>query len=323
MKRILLSILVIGILLLSACGVPKEEYDKIERDLAAAQTESGRVTSELAQKNAEVNQLEREYNKVENDLQATASELAQTESELASLKNQYNDLQSSYDELYDEYLELLAGYSSTLDEYISALEELGQSLQVPYTAISGRQITSAWRDMDGDLHKWTWPMDAYRSWIELPEPNKTVSLKNGDTTYTIGDFRPYVRSEFFSEVVSSLYQESADEMVFTREAFNLVTQLTVYSKEIGEVPRWPVETLTEAGGDCEDLAILFASLLKAAPYPYELSFVYMDIDNPTDPQDINHVIVWVETDDWKLFVEVTSDQGWDYYESVVGWYHKL
>lgn len=303
-KRIFLTIasLLLLIFLLPGCGVPKEEYDKIERDLSITQTQLSQIRSELAQKNAEVQQLD---------------------GELASSKNQYNDLQSSYDELYDEYLELLAGYSSTLDEYISAREELGQSLQVPYTAISGRQVTSAWRDMDGDLHTWTWPMDTYRSWIELPEPNKTVSLKNGDTTYTIGDFRPYVRSESFSEVVSSLYQESADEMVFAREVFNLVTQLTVYSKEIGEVPRWPLETLTEGGGDCEDLAILFASLLKAAPYPYKLSFVYMDIDNPTNPQDVNHVIVWIETADWKAFVEVTSDQGWDYYEEVTGWYYEL
>lgn len=262
MKRILLSMLVTGVLLLGACGVPQEEYDNLE--------------------------------------------------------NQYDNL----DNLYQE---LLVEYSDTQLKYLSALEELEQSLEVPYTAISGRRVTSAWRDRDGDLHKWTWPMDTYRAWIEQPKPSDTLLLesKSTGTVYTIADFVPYVRSKFFSTVIASLYQESADEWVFAQEAFNLVTQLTVYSKEIGEVPRWPVETLTEAGGDCEDLAILFASLLKAAPYPYKLSLVYMDIDNPTDPQDVNHVIVWVETDDWKTFVEVTSNQGWDYYERVVGWYYEL
>jgi len=139
----------------------------------------------------------------------------------------------------------------------------------------------------------------------------------------MADFRPYVRTEGLSNVILDLYQECADEWVFAQEVFNLVTQLTVYSEDIGEVPRWPVETLTEAGGDCEDLAILFASLLKAAPYPYKLSLVYMDADNPTDPLHPNHVIVWVEASDWKLFVDCTSDQGWGCYEEVVGWYYKL
>jgi transglutaminase-like putative cysteine protease len=217
----------------------------------------------------------------------------------------------------------LAEYISTLDEYASALAELEQSLAVPYTAISGREITWAWKDMDGDIHKWTLSVDGYRGWIELPEPDETVLLQGDYTTYTMVDFRPYVRAEGFSEVIPDLYQECADEFVFAKEVFNLVTQLTVYSEDIGEVPRCPIETLTEAGGDCEDLAILFASLLKAAPYPYKLSLVYIDGDNPTDPQRPNHVIVWVEADDWKLFAECTNDQGWDYYERVVGWYYEL
>jgi len=178
------------------------------------------------------------------------------------------------------------------------LEEIEQSLQVPYTAISGREITWAWMDMDGDINKWTLTVDGYRGWIELPEPNETVLLKGDSTTFRMVDFRPYVHTEGFSIVIPDLYQQCADEMVFAKEIFNLVTQLTVYSEDLGEVPRWPVETLTEAGGDCEDLAILFASLLKASPYPYKLSLVYMDANNPADPVNPNHVIVWVEADDW-------------------------
>lgn len=287
--------LLLLIVLLLGCGVPREEYEKVERDLGVAQMQLSQKTTQLTQRN----------------------------SELASLKNQYNDLQSSYDELYNEYDELLAEYTDTQLKYVDVLEELGQSLKTPYTAISGREITCAWEDMDGELHKWTWPVDTYRAWIEWPKPSGTVQLDCEGTVYTMGDFVPYVRTKFFESVISSFYQECADEWVFAQEVFNIVTQLTVYSEDIGEVPRWPVETLTEAGGDCEDLAILFASLLKAAPYPYTISLVYMDADNPTDPLNPNHVIVWVEADDWKSFVKCTSDQGWGYYERVVGWYYEL
>jgi len=302
MPLMLVSLLLL-VVILSGCGIPREEYEKIERDLGTTQTQLSQTRSELAQKNAEVQQLDGELN---------------------SLKDQYNDLQNNYNELYDEYYELLAEYTDTQLKYIDALGELGQSLQPPYTAVSGREITWAWENIEGEIRYWTLAIDSYRGWIELPKPHETVLLSTGDTTHTMQDFRPYVHTEGFSIVVPDLYQHCADEMAFAKEVFNLVTQLTVYSEDIGEVPRWPVETMTEAGGDCEDLAILFASLLKASPYPYKLSLVYMDSDNPNDPQNPNHVIVWVEADDWKLFVDCTGDQGWNYYqEGVTGWYYEL
>jgi len=86
MSLILISLLLM-IFLLPGCGVPREEYEKIERDLGVAQVKLSQVTSELTRENAEVQQLE---------------------DELTSLNNQYNDLQNNYNELYNEYLELLA-----------------------------------------------------------------------------------------------------------------------------------------------------------------------------------------------------------------------
>ena len=282
-------------LLLATLAFLGLEYNKARGGLEATQVELSQMIDESNQRNAAAYQLE--------------LELASLNSHYKSLQNNYNELESSYGKLRTEHAVTLA--------------ELEQSLAVPYTSISGREVTWAWKDLDGKLHKWKLPIDGYRSWIEKPKPQETLSLERGDRTYTIADFRPYVRTDGFNKVVPNLYRESADEMVFAREMFNLVTQLTVYSEDIGEVARWPVETLTEAGGDCEDLVILFASLLKAAPYPYKLSLVYMDSDNPTNPQRPNHVIVRVEAADWRVFAEVTNAQGWGYYQSVVGWYYEL
>lgn len=314
---------------LSGCGISEEEYNKVKSSLDATGTELSQTKLELSQKNAEVQQLEEEYSRSNNDLIATTteliqaleelmqkdSELIQLEYEFSLLQIDHDFLQNSYDGLEESYLDLEVEHSITLAE----------SLAVPYTAISGREVTSAWSDLNGDLYQWTWPMDTYRAWIEKPKPDDTVRLRYEPTgdVYTLVNFVPFVRSEFFDDVVASLYERSADENMFAREAFNIVTQLTVYSADIGEIPRWPVETLTEAGGDCEDLAILFASLLKAAPYPYKVSLVYMDSDNPTDPQDVNHVLVWVEADDWSTFAETTTKDGWGYYDRVVGWYYEL
>jgi len=256
------------------------------------------------------------YSRIRAEMETTQVKLDQTTAELTQRNAEVQQLEAEFSSLENKHSGLEAEHAATL-------AELEQSLTAPYTSISGREITWAWRDIDGNIRKWKFPVDGYRSWIEKPKPQETLSLEHGDITYTMVDFRSYVSTEEFTNVVSNFYQEQPDEKMFAQEAFNLISQLTVYSEDIGEVARWPVETLTEAGGDCEDLAILFASLLKAAPYPYKLSLVYMDADNPTNPQRPNHVIVWVEADDWRIFVDCTSAQGWGYYQRVVGWYYKL
>jgi len=242
--------------------------------------------------------------------------VSQLEHELASLKSQYNLLQDNYNELEGRYGKVWT------EQPVTSVES-EQSLTVPYTSISEGEVTWVWKDMDGNLHKWVMPMDSYRSWINTPKPHKTVVLQcNGDIS-TMLDYRPYVHPDEFSGVIPSLYQQGNGGREFVQEAYNLVSQLTVYSEDIGEVPRWPIETLTEGRGDCEDLTILLASLLKAAPHPYKLSMVYIDSNNPTEPQYPDHVIIAVEDDDWRVFIEVSSDEGWKFYDYIKGWFFEL
>ena len=181
----------------------------------------------------------------------------------------------------------------------------------------------AWRDTDDNLHKWAMSVDSYRSWVNTPKPRKTVVLQCGDGICTMLDYRPYVHPDEFSEVIPDLYQQGSGGREFVQEAYNMVSQLTVYSEDIGEVPRWPIETLTEGRGDCEDLTILLASLLKAAPHPYKLSFVYIDSENPTKPQYPDHVIIAIEDEDWRVFIECSSDEGWKFYDQIKGWFFEF
>ena len=49
------------------------------------------------------------------------------------------------------------------------------------------------------------------------------------------------------------------------------------------------------GGDCEDLAILIADILVSSKCTkdWTIQYVYMDADNPTSANDLNHVILYV------------------------------
>lgn len=150
-----------------------------------------------------------------------------------------------------------------------------------------------------------------------------VDLRDDETSeiHHVMDFRAFVDEQPFSKVIPDLYHELADDEDFVYEIWYVVTQLTTYHPEIEETPRFPLETMIGGGGDCEDMAILIASMLKAAPENYVIELVYMDSDNPTDPENINHVIVRVETPNgYKTFVDGTSKTVMCPFTLVDGWY---
>jgi len=47
-----------------------------------------------------------------------------------------------------------------------------------------------------------------------------------------------------------------------------------------EYPKYPVETLIDQGGDCEDTSILFAALLESHPLNYDAVLLEIPADNP-------------------------------------------
>ncbi len=153
-----------------------------------------------------------------------------------------------------------------------------------------------------------------------------IDLRDSETgeIHRVVDFRPFVDEQPFSKVIPDLYHELADDEDFVYEIWYIVTQLTTYHSEIKETPRFPLETFIGSGGDCEDMAILVASMLKAAQANYTIKLVYMDADNPTDSQEVNHVIVWVETPTgYETFVDGTSKTVICPFTEVDGWYFEV
>jgi len=77
-----------------------------------------------------------------------------------------------------------------------------------------------------------------------------------------------------------------------------------------EYPRYPIETLFDRGGDCEDTSILVAALLDRMGYDVALLFLYHE----------NHCAVGVsiegshgsyyQHDDKKYFYLETTGEGW-------------
>jgi hypothetical protein len=147
-----------------------------------------------------------------------------------------------------------------------------------------------------------------------------LTLEVAGEPVRIQNFSMFVSPATFTNVISNLYQDSGSDEQFVKEVFNIVQQITTYVPELQETPRYPLETLTGAGGDCEDSSILTASLLRAANPDWMVQLVYLDSDNPTDPKDVNHVLVYVDTGEYSTYIETTSKGEMNpYTDGVVGW----
>jgi hypothetical protein len=150
---------------------------------------------------------------------------------------------------------------------------------------------------------------------------KELTLPNGTKTRVI-DYTEFVEKDVFKNVINTIYDPNKTDRENLEEIANVNSQLTTYSSLLGGVPRYSLETLSEGGGDCGAKAVLVASLLKAVPKNWKVQLVYLDSDNPANPQNVNHALVYVDTGTYKTFIETTTDSNeLDYWtQELNGWY---
>jgi hypothetical protein len=218
------------------------------------------------------------------------------------------------------------GFLECSSDYIG---EVGR----PRVEIRNQTIFFSFIRTDGFYEKWFAPFTSLESSIKMgfivrdfnPKSSlKFVTLENEKgKNLTVMDFSEFIVSSPFNNFSQALYRNSENDYDFIHEVWHFVAQMTVYSLENKETPKYPLETLFSGGGDCEDLAILFASIIKSADLGWKISFIYMDRKNPTDPQTVNHLVVLIETGNEKYIIETTNKNNMTPYEEVVGWHLEI
>jgi len=256
----------------------------------------------------------------------------------------YDRLVVDYHDLVDDYNELRTTHNELVGEYNKLATRLEGAAVPPYLLTKSREVNLVFRNLDGELESWNWKVEALEASIILgqfmrkmdiselnylklydiankfTEGSKYVQLTGQGSSL---DYRPYIMENIFEPLASKFFSRHPDDEIKIREVWNMVTQLNTYCEDITETPRLPLETLLLGGGDCEDLAILTASILKAMPAEWKVSLVYMDSDNPTNFNELNHVTVHVDTGRYKTFVESTSREIMCPWEEVDGFYLRL
>jgi len=268
------------------------------------------------------------------------------------LVDDYNELLASYNDLVDDHNELTTQfelYVAEVEEYSEQLEEYAQNIPKllegaivpPYLLVESREVNLVFRNLEGEVEYWLWNVEALEASVILGQFMREVDISDLNylglhdiaNRFSTGskyvrlkgqgshlDFRPYIMEDVFEPIASEFFSRHPDDESKVREVWNMVTQLNTYCEEIANTPRLPLETLLLGGGDCEDLAILTASILKAMPAEWDVSLVYMDADNPTNINKVNHVTVHVDTGKYKTFVESTQGEIMHPWEEVNGFY---
>ena len=224
----------------------------------------------------------------------------------------------------DKVFDALDAYQKYADEIESYFDE--EKLK-PKTTIIDQKINWNVSDSKGNLYNWSMPIESYESLIRVTEPVKFLKLKNtltGDV-YTVRDHTLFVKTSF-TKIIDGVYDNSKNDYDFAYEVWYIVSQLTTYSYDIGEDPRWALETLSRGGGDCEDTAILIAEMLKSSKHTknWKIQLVYFDAYNPNDPKNMNHIAVAIDDGENVYIIESTAKEDpYAWPNGIRGWYFEV
>jgi len=257
------------------------------------------------------------------------SENGDWKEQASKLYKENQRLEDRNDELYRLYTcekNLRAGYNCEGTEFYGSELLETEKDSYPKTTLDDQTVTWEFYDSLDNFYVWTLPIESYESYIRATEPRDIFRLQmyTGDTV-TVRDHTKFVR-ESFKDVIEEVYDNAGGDEEFIYGVWYIVSQLTTYSTDIGEDPRWAVETFTRGGGDCEDLAILIADMIKSSKHSknWDIQFVYFDMDNPSRAKDVNHVAVTVDTGSLFYYIEPTAKtldelNAWNE-KGVTGWY---
>ena len=198
-------------------------------------------------------------------------------------------------------------FSQSLEDALANSQKTSDTHK-PKTVIDKEEVQWTLYDSRGNQYYWTMPITSYESLVKSNYyPTMNLELPSGKIS-RVGDFTQYVRTSF-SQVIDQIYDNTRSDEDFIYEVWYITSQLTVYSQDIGEDPRYALETLTRGGGDCEDTTILMADMIKSSSHTknWKLQLVYFDSDNYRDPKTINHVALAIDMGDGvNLVFETTA-----------------
>jgi hypothetical protein len=253
---------------------------------------------------------------IRDDLQ---TRLYSLEHDFESLEASFNELRSDYEELgvqletLNEINTVLQAEKDSLNEDQKALREQLETLEAMYESLLEEyQASLGGLDFSNQTipvieRNYAWSMNGKTFAMSIVIPEAMYEYYSGKTRYVTSDYRGYILHPYDDAYISVLVREfdkiaALNNLTFIEEVEIVISfvqnlhYLTDDNTGFDEYPKFPVESLVDMGGDCEDTSILMAHLLEAMNIDTALltlpghmaigvelngSGVHWDIDNHT------------------------------------------
>ena len=288
-----IGLLLIGIILGGAGGYFGHQYltqprlDELEADVASLSVDLTRLQSDY-------------------EVLSTVSDF--TEGQLETLQEAYTDLEAENATLNEEQAALNQQFILLSDMYESLLEDYE-------TNLGGLDFSNQTIPVIDRSYTWEYDGEEYTFDIAIPEP--LYEYYSGKTRYRTQDYRGYIMHPYDDDYVRVLLSEF-DRLIG-------LTQLTVEDK-VGlvrtfvqnmeyeqdtttlEYPKYPVETLFDGGGDCEDTTILMGHLLREMDV--NTALIYMPGHMALAVEGNSTGLGWT-LDNVTYYYQETTARGWE------------
>jgi chaperonin cofactor prefoldin len=281
-----------------------------EHELEQASTQIEQIQDILkitsSQQEIEISNLENVISEIQTSVNTLQNINEELETEVASLNNEISNLNNEISDLEVEI--------SSLDDQIRDKNTDIQNLENELNNVMNLEVTQHY-EWDYEWSKWTWdlpiPLRLYWEYHEKPRPTSWATwvsmCKDSRDDYYIkrlvDGLKIVASNEGYSEYETIEYVISFIQTL----PYTVDDETTPWN----EYPRYPIETLFDRGGDCEDTSILTAMILYEMGYDVALIIL----------EDENHCAVGVKggegiygtyylVDGTKYFFLETTGDGW-------------
>jgi uncharacterized membrane-anchored protein YhcB (DUF1043 family) len=209
--------------------------------------------------------LEDNYDTLESNYENLTADKTDLEAQLETLQSAFAELQDDKQSLDEEY--------QALFEQFETLEAMYESLIEEYqTSLGGLDFSNQTIQVIQRNYTWTYEDQTYSLSLVVPEP--MYEYYSTKERYETSDYRGYILHPYDDEYIEVLIMEfdkiAALNNLTTIEEVEVVTSfvqnlhyLTDDTTGFDEYPKFPVESLVDKGGDCEDTSILLSHMLEA------------------------------------------------------------
>lgn len=193
-----------------------------------------------------------------------------SEMDYSSLSNNYYNLQDGYDELEGDYTELQGDYAWSEFErlaYLNMLKDIYEKTSYDLEIMQNIEYSTNY-DADDFAYWVRVPFSSY-FYFRINRSHDTDRSSYGALVVSLENFCHDESVQTTANTIKSSCNDPNDDEEVINAILNFVqdkgnfTPCIHYISEEDDIPKYPLETLCEGGGDCEDKSILFVSLLES------------------------------------------------------------